>query len=65
MCVRTKNSDPAHPHFWQKCLPNEEQIENPQNIKYFSKKNIAVSTKRLPPMQITQWSNKCCFGLMR
>ena len=30
MCVRTLGSDPAHPHFWYKCQPNEEQIENPQ-----------------------------------
>ena len=38
MCGRTESSDPAHPHFWHKCLQNEEQIENPPKIKYSSKK---------------------------
>ena len=38
MCVCTQSSDPAHPIFWHKCLPNEEQIENPKNLSIFQKK---------------------------
>ena len=31
-----KKSDPAHPHFWLNCLPNEEEIENFQKPTYCS-----------------------------
>ena len=27
----------VHPHFWHKCLPKEEQIEDPQKFKYLKK----------------------------
>ena len=37
MCVCILSSDPSHPLFWHKCLPNEEQMESPQKFKYFSK----------------------------
>ena len=35
MCVRSKNSDYAHPQFSNKCLLNEEQIET-----HFSKTRV-------------------------
>ena len=38
MCDRTQGSDPTHPQIWHNCQTNEEQIENPENLKYFSKK---------------------------
>ena len=56
------NSDPAHPHFWHKCLPNEEQIENPKNSSIFRKN---VYEQRSPPTQITQCSKKCYIRFMR
>ena len=37
MCVGTESSDPAHPLFWHKSLPNEEQIENPARKNSFKK----------------------------
>ena len=64
---------PAHPQFWQNCLPNEEQIEKPKNSflgipknpkkpKNFSKK--CVWTIRKPPKQITQWSKNWSIRLL-
>ena len=38
MCVCTQSSELAHPHFWHKCPPIEEPIENPQLFKNFSNK---------------------------
>ena len=32
MCDGTQGSDPTHPQFWDNCVPNEEQIENPKTI---------------------------------
>ena len=37
MYVCTESSDTAHPHFWHKCLPKDEEIENTQKLKYLKK----------------------------
>ena len=35
MCDGALGSDSAHPQFWLNCLPNEEQMEKPNNYFIF------------------------------
>ena len=44
-CVHTLSSDPAHPHFKQNCLPNEEQMDKTKKFTYCSKKKTGKETK--------------------